>query len=104
MEVHWFPHWRSIEAGGGYIKSVTLADHEQALAEKDAQIEMMLSIQDNQADLIERKDLAYQQLMANAVRFAEWIVNDPDYYMEIHVIAKEFLASTEVQIWKEHKP
>lgn len=36
--IHWFPHWRSIEAGGGYIKSVTLEDHEQALAEKEREV------------------------------------------------------------------
>ena len=49
------------------------------------------------------KDAAYQQLMAKAVRFAEWIDNDQDYCMQIHSIAKEFLNSPEVQTWREQK-
>lgn len=68
MGINWFPHWRSIESGGGYIKSVTLEDHEQALAEKDREIQQIRE---------HEYQRGYQEgeavMLAQAVRFATYL-------------------------------
>lgn len=55
-------------------------------------------------DAVCKAEEKYQQLMEKTVKFAEWINHDQDYYMEIHVIAKEFLESPEVQVWRKEQP
>lgn len=84
------------------------SDHQQALAENVALYakqggEALERLTDDFMFRLSEKDAAYQQLMEKTVKFAEWINHDQDYYMEIHVIAKEFLESPEVQAWKERK-
>ena len=87
-----------------------LQQHEEliitrALAEKDRELQQIREheFQTGYREAEAIWEEKYQQLMEKAVRFAEWIGNDQDYYMEIHVIAKEFLDSPEVQTWKGRK-
>lgn len=93
--IHWFPHWRSIEAGGGYIKSVTLEDHEQALTEKGREIQQ---IREHEFQNGYREGEA--AMMAQAVRFAAlvcecWGSNcnmiDAQEYEEARTFLKERL-------------
>ena len=122
MEIKWFPHWRCIEAGGGYIKSVTLADHEQALAEIERKnVENLKQIDEEHERALAEKDReiahlqdvyikqrhkqedAYQQLMEKAVRFAETVVKIHDFcgVESSDIESSMFLNSPEVQAWKE---
>lgn len=57
------------EAGGGYIKCVRLTDHEQALAEKDREIQQ---IREHEFQRGYREGQA--SIMAKAVRFAKQCV------------------------------
>lgn len=64
------------------LKDQVIAELKQALAEKD---------------------LAYQQLMEKAVDWASYIMTIDDETWETYKDAKRFLASPEVQAWKELK-
>lgn len=114
------------EQAMGDVVGMGMADREiarleQVLAEKDAELKERerviadlyqykelyeaLCKQANPVfeETVKRKDSAYRELMEKAIKFTEWIDNDQDHYMQIHVVAKEFLNSPEVQAWKEQQ-
>lgn len=107
------------------IDVVTLADHEHALAEKDREPQQALAenaalyakqvgealerLTDDFIFRLAEKDAAYQQLMEQAVRFAECLTQCPSPCGEADAVtcvtglAKAFLQSPEVQAWKEQR-
>lgn len=88
---------------------VQYADYEQALAEKDREIDCLSEQVNALNKMFRRKHHAYQQLMEKAVRFSECLNDDCKCTISevnadpacAYVRAREFLESPEVQAWKE---
>ena len=88
-----------------FVPYVTLADHEAALAEKDKEIAKVAGERNQTAkefDVAYQAAVTYKQqrdtLIAQAVRFAEYIKNSP----VSHVLVKNaqaFLSTPEVQAY-----
>lgn len=78
------------------------ADLEKALAEKDREITHLQDVYTKQRH---KQEDAYRQLMEKAVQFARQLgverVSGGLSYIEYPEKAQDFLASPEVQAWKE---
>ena len=89
---------------------VRAADHEAALAEKDKEIAKVAGERNQTAkefDVAYQAAVTYKQqrdtLIAQAVRFAEYIKNSPVSHVMSHVLVKDaqaFLSTPEVQAYQ----
>lgn len=80
-----------------------VAKLEQALAEKDREIEYLQECRISAAAMDAQRIIEYQQLMEKAVRFAETLVNLHEFcdIEASDIEASTFLGSPQVQAWKE---